>query len=174
MDGSSSQSSTHMVSVLGNRKQTQPSGTLQLGTPSTQDYVHNDYYADYWDDVPDMEEDIALEQIEEEGEEGKRGRGEEGEEEEEKVEEVVRQWEGPPRKKGNRRKGPSPAWNDAKRVTITDNNGEKSFMAECKHCKLLVPAHPITHGTTRILKHLRKCPGSSLFENVDPNQLTWT
>ncbi|KAM2275962.1 hypothetical protein ACFXTI_034446 [Malus domestica] len=47
-------------------------------------------------------------------------------------------------------------------------------MAECKHCKLLVPAHPITHGTTGILKHLRKCPGSSLFENVDPNQTTLT
>ncbi|KAM2359051.1 hypothetical protein ACFX1X_007811 [Malus domestica] len=165
MDGSSSQSSTHMVSVLGKRKQTQPSGTLQLGTPSPQDYLHNDYYVDCWDDDPDMEEDIALEQIEEEGEEG--------EEEEEEVE-VVRQWEGPPPKKGNRRKGPSPAWNDAKRVTITDNNGEKSFMAECKHCKLLVPAHPITHGTMGILKHLRKCPGSSLFENVDPSQPTLT
>ena len=39
-----------------------------------------------------MEEDIALEQIEEEGEEG--------EEEVEEEEEVVRQWESPPRKKG--------------------------------------------------------------------------
>ena len=33
MDGSSSESSTPMVSVLGKRKQIQPSGTLQLGTP---------------------------------------------------------------------------------------------------------------------------------------------
>ncbi|KAM2388226.1 hypothetical protein ACFXTH_037695 [Malus domestica] len=168
MDRSSSQSSTHMVSVLGKRKQTQPSGTLQLGTPSPQDYLHNDYYEDCWDDDLDVDEDIALEQIEEEGEEG-----EEGEEEVKEVE-VVRQWDGPPRKKGNRRKGPSPVWNDAKRVTITDNNGEKSYMAECKHYKLLVPAHPITHGTTGILKHLRKCPGSSLFENMDPNQPTLT
>ena len=47
-------------------------------------------------------------------------------------------------------------------------------MAECKHCKLLVPAHPIIHGTAGILKHLRKCPGSSLFENVDPKQPTLT
>ncbi|KAM1060484.1 hypothetical protein ACFX2B_024859 [Malus domestica] len=161
MDGSSSQSSTPMVSVLGKRKQTQPSGTLQLGTPSPQEYLHNDYYEDYWDDDPDMEEEEEEE-------------GEEGEEEVEEVEEVVRQWDGPPRKKGNRRKGPSPAWNDAKRVTITDNNGEKLFMAECKHCKLLVPAHPRTHGTAGILKHLRKWSGSSLFENVDPNQPTLT
>ncbi|KAM1944943.1 hypothetical protein ACFX15_013127 [Malus domestica] len=80
MDGSSSQSSTPMVSVLGKRKQTQPSGTFQLGTPSPQDYLHSDYYEDYWDDDPDVEEDIALEQIEEEEE------GEEGEEEVEEVE----------------------------------------------------------------------------------------
>ncbi|KAM3001275.1 hypothetical protein FF2_037587 [Malus domestica] len=47
-------------------------------------------------------------------------------------------------------------------------------MAECKHCKLLVPAHSIIHGTSGILKHLKKCLGSSLFKSAYLNQLTLT
>lgn len=62
------------------------------------------------------------------------------------------------RKKGNRRKGPSLAWQNATKIPFTGESGVTRVIVECNLCKLQVPTGSSKHGTTRILKHLRKCP----------------
>ncbi|KAM2685834.1 hypothetical protein EV2_008795 [Malus domestica] len=123
--GSQSQStSTPRISVLVKRKP---------------QYIRTqEYFEDYCDDDPNMDADIGLEEIDEEIEE------EEGEEEEDSVELDRRQMPSVAtlasrvgeRKRSNRTKGPSPAWNDATKVKVTDEFGITTIMAECNHCKV--------------------------------------
>ncbi|KAM0983959.1 hypothetical protein ACFX2I_011361 [Malus domestica] len=157
--GSQSQStSTPRISVLVKRKP---------------QYIRTqEYFEDYCDDDPDMDADIGLEEIDEEIEE------EEGEEEEDSVELDRRQMPSVAtlasrvgqQKRSNRTKGPSPAWNDATKVKVTNEFGITTVMAECNHCKVQVPAESSRHGTKGILNHLKKCPDSSLYEAPDSKQ----
>ncbi|KAM2565275.1 hypothetical protein TB1_007925 [Malus domestica] len=157
--GSQSQStSTPRISVLVKRKP---------------QYIRTqEYFEDYCDDDPNMDADIGLEEIDEEIEE------EEGEEEEDSVELDRRQMPSVAtlasrvgeRKRSNRTKGPSPAWNDDTKVKVTDEFGITTVMAECNHCKVQVPAESSRHGTKGILNHLKKCPDSSLYEALDSKQ----
>ncbi|KAM1883871.1 hypothetical protein ACFX13_005180 [Malus domestica] len=157
--GSQSQStSTPRISVLIKRKP---------------QYIQTEeYYEDYCDDDPDIDADIGLEEIDIE---------EEIEEEEGEEDSVELDTQHMPsvatlasrvgqRKKSNRTKGPSPAWNDAIKVNVTDESGNKTVMAECNHCKIQVPAESSRHGTKGILNHLKKCPESSLYEAPDSKQ----
>ncbi|KAM2636539.1 hypothetical protein EV1_021158 [Malus domestica] len=74
------------------------------------------------------------------------------------------------RKKSNRTKGPSLAWNDATKVNVTDEFGITTVMAECSHCKMQVSAKSSRHGTKGILNHLKKCPDSSFYEAPNSKQ----
>lgn len=69
------------------------------------------------------------------------------------------------RKKGNGRKGPS--WQNVTKILFTGESGVTRVIVECNLCKLQVPTDSSKHGTTIILKHLRKCPRLSLFEGPD-------